>query len=177
MSILLCRDILFISMKPKAPTEKQVFFISGNLIFKQRPDLLSNQTGRLESTFIELIFQNKRNMICGCIYKHPSMKISRFNNEYLTPLLTNIQKEEKICMLMGDFNINLLNAEANINISHCVKSVRIRSYSGTHFPAFQLNTERYGVRMRENADQNNSYEYRISPYSVRMRENADQKNS
>ena len=136
MSILLCRDILFISMKPKAPTEKQVFFISGNLIFKQRPDLLINQTGRLESTFIELIFQNKRNMICGCIYKHPSMKISRLNNEYLTPLLTNIQKEEKICMLMGDFNINLLNAEANINISHCVKSVRIRSYSGTHFPAF-----------------------------------------
>ena len=90
MSILLCRDILFISMKPKAPTEKQVFFISGNLIFEQRPDLLINQTGRLESTFIELIFQNKRNMICGCIYKHPSMKISRFNNEYLTPLLTNI---------------------------------------------------------------------------------------
>ena len=25
---------------------------------------------------------------------------------------------------------------------HCVKSVRIRSYSGTHFPAFGLNTEK-----------------------------------
>ena len=25
---------------------------------------------------------------------------------------------------------------------HCVKSVRIRSYSGPHFPAFGLNTER-----------------------------------
>ena len=52
-------------------------------------------------------------MICGCIYKHPSMKISRFNSEYLTTLLTNIQKEVKTCMLMGDFNINLLNAETN----------------------------------------------------------------
>ena len=61
----------------------------------------------MESTFIELIFPNERNMICGCIYKHPSIKISRFNSEYLTPLLTNVQKEEKICMLMGDFN-NLL---------------------------------------------------------------------
>ena len=50
-------------------------------------------------------------MICGWIYKHPSMKISRFNSEYLTPLLTNIKKEEKTCMLMGDFNINLLNAK------------------------------------------------------------------
>ena len=56
-------------------------------------------------------------MIYGCICKHPSMKISRFNSEYLTPLLKNIQKEEKTCMLMGDFNINLLNAETNINIS------------------------------------------------------------
>ena len=56
-------------------------------------------------------------MICGWIYKHPSMKISRFNSEYLTPLLTNIKKEEKTCMLKGDFNINLLYAEANTNIS------------------------------------------------------------
>ena len=28
---------------------------------------------------------------------------------------------------------------------HSVKSVPIRSYSGPHFPAFGLNTERYGV--------------------------------
>ena len=46
---------------------------------------------------------------------------------------------------------------------HCIKSVRIRSYSGPHFPAFGLNTEfcisPYSVQMRENADQNNS-EYR-----------------
>ena len=31
---------------------------------------------------------------------------------------------------------------------HCVKSVRIRSYSGPHFPAFGLNSERYGVSLR-----------------------------
>ena len=49
---------------------------------------------------------------------------------------------------------------------HCVKTVRIRSYSGLHFPAFGLNTERYGVSHRiqsewiwKNADLNNS-EYR-----------------
>ena len=44
---------------------------------------------------------------------------------------------------------------------HCVKGVRLRSYSGPHFPAFGLNMERYS----------------ISPYSVRMRENADQNHS
>ena len=45
-----------------------------------------------------------------------------------------------------------------LSSKHCVKSVRIRSYSGPHFPAFGLNI-------------------RISPHSVRMRENVDQNNS
>ena len=45
------------------------------------------------------------------------MKISRFNSEYLMPLLTNMQEEVKACMLIGDFNINLLNAEINPDIS------------------------------------------------------------
>ena len=31
---------------------------------------------------------------------------------------------------------------------HCVKSVFIQSYSGPYFPAFGLNTERYGVSLR-----------------------------
>ena len=33
--------------------------------------------------------------------------------------------------------------KAHSNISHCVKSVRIRSYSGPYFPAFGLNTETF----------------------------------
>ena len=41
-----------------------------------------------------------------------------------------------------------------------LKSVRIWSYPGAHFPAFELNTERcispYSLGMRENADQNDS---------------------
>ena len=47
-------------------------------------------------------------------------------------------------------------------LQHCVNCVRIRSYSGPHFPAFGLNTERfcpYSVRMQESTHQNNS-EYR-----------------
>ena len=29
--------------------------------------------------------------------------------------------------------------------THCMKSVRIRSYSGAHFPTFGLNKERYST--------------------------------
>ena len=43
-------------------------------------------------------------------------------------------------------------------MAHCVKSVRIRNYSGPHFLKFGLNTERYSVslQMWENVEQNNS---------------------
>ena len=43
---------------------------------------------------------------------------------------------------------------------HCVKSVHIWGCFGLHFPAFEMNMERYGV----------------SPHSVQMREDADQNN-
>ena len=61
--------------------------------------------------------------------------------------------------------INLFSVNVPFKImrkhSHCVKSVRIRSYSGPYFPAFGLNAERspYSVQMQEKTDQNNS-EYR-----------------
>ena len=46
-------------------------------------------------------------------------------------------------------------------LRHCVKSARIRIYSGPYFTAFGLNTgdrriSSYSVRMQENRDQNNS---------------------
>ena len=50
-------------------------------------------------------------------------------------------------------SLHALGLQKNRHIIHCVKSVRIRSYSGPHFPAFGLNAP---VRMRENANQNNS---------------------
>ena len=37
-------------------------------------------------------------------------------------------------------------------IWYCVKSVRIRSYSGPYFPAFGLNTERYSVSLRTQSE-------------------------
>ena len=49
-----------------------------------------------------------------------------------------------------------------LQFSHCVKGVRIRSFSGPHFPAFGLNTNEI---------------LSLIPYSVRMRENTDLKNS
>ena len=46
---------------------------------------------------------------------------------------------------------------------HCVKSVRIRSYTGLHFPAFELNTERYSVSLRSQSKCGKT-KTRIIPY-------------
>ena len=45
------------------------------------------------------------------------MKISHFNNKYLIPLFAKILQKEKTCLLMDDFNINLLNADTDPNVS------------------------------------------------------------
>ena len=43
--------------------------------------------------------------------------------------------------------LNILIAKVKKRV-HCVKSVCIRSFPGPYFPAFGLNTERYGVSLR-----------------------------
>ena len=37
------------------------------------------------------------------------MIVSKFNHEYLTDILAEIKNENKNIILMGDFNVNLIN--------------------------------------------------------------------
>ena len=53
--------------------------------------------------------KNQTNVIVGCIYKHPHMDIDNFSKNYISPFLQQISKENKQHVLLGDFNINLLN--------------------------------------------------------------------
>ena len=94
------------------------FFTSEKLNYKVRNDLNMCQPGNLESTFIELILPFKRNLVLGCVYKHPRMKINEFNENFLDPVLEKRDKERKTCLLMGDFNINLLNIESDKLVSN-----------------------------------------------------------
>ena len=57
--------------------------------------------------------------------------------------------------------VGFANKSITLGQSHCMKGVRVRSFSSPYFPTFELNTKRYGV----------------SPYSAQMPENTDQKNS
>ena len=50
------------------------------------------------------------NLICAVLYRHPSGKPEDFT-KHLYSTLDKISKEKKLCLFMGDFNINLLNFE------------------------------------------------------------------
>ena len=54
-------------------------------------------------------------MIISCIYRHPTSTLSlqKFNEEVFDPLRDKINREDKTCALMGDFNIDLLKVDSN----------------------------------------------------------------
>ena len=76
-----------------------------------------SQAKQLESSFVEINNKNKKNTIVGGIYKHPNMSIFEFISDFLEPLLNKISFEKKEVILLGDYNINLLNCESDKSTS------------------------------------------------------------
>ena len=50
---------------------------------------------QLEPVFIEICNKHKKNIIVGCIYRHPSMDLNEFNEEFFNPLMEIIDSEDK----------------------------------------------------------------------------------
>ena len=100
----------------ETPTESSaggsLLYISNSYAFQPRLDLNRSmyQAKNLESTFAEILVPNNSNIIVGTIYRHPCMSVNSFNREFLAPLLHKISSEKKQILLLGDFNINLLNS-------------------------------------------------------------------
>ena len=106
----------------QTPTEstagRALLYINKRNSYKTRPGLAIYKPNKLESIFLEVILPEKSNLIVGCIYKHPCMGICTFNDHYLNPLLDNLSKEaNKTIVLLGDFNIDLLNFDTSEYVS------------------------------------------------------------
>ena len=86
-----------------------LLYIKEGITYKVRNDLAIIKSTELESIFIEIQNSRKRkNVIVGCIYRHPCMDATEFNDLYLQVLLDKLALESKDVYIMGDFNINLL---------------------------------------------------------------------
>ena len=95
------------------------FYVKDSLVYVKKDDLKFNSPSNYESTFLEVILPDRKNMILGCIYCHPTSTISiqQFINESIEPLLDKISAENKFCSRMGDFNIDLLKTDTNDNVN------------------------------------------------------------
>ena len=83
-------------------------YIHSILQYKTRNDLQLG--GDVNSVFIEIFkvsVKTKHNVICGCVYRPPSMSLKTFN-ELLNSMLGKLQHEHKYVYITGDFNVNVL---------------------------------------------------------------------
>ena len=104
-----------------------LLFVNNELNHFSRADLntVCYSPRELESTFVEMPsdVKGESNIIIGCIYRHPSMTISNFNTNFLQPLLHKVSKENKRVILLGDFNVDLLNHDSDSAVSEFIDNL------------------------------------------------------
>ena len=88
-------------------------YIFKDISYVLQRDLQIYSPKELEPIFIEITILNKPSSLLGTIYKHPSTKPYTLNNKFLEPLLSKIKAEDKITILVRDFNFNLIKYRQN----------------------------------------------------------------
>ena len=70
---------------------------TSNAIVRADLKILDND---FESTWIEIINEKSKNIVCGCIYRHPCSNLEQFN-EYIMRETSYLKgKKDNLCMKM-----------------------------------------------------------------------------
>ena len=87
-------------------------YISDRLKYKTRDDLIAvTEECPFECLFIEAEV-DKNAIVIGTVYKPPDTNVNTFNDHF-KDLLRKISNERKKCIIMADFNIDLLKIDTN----------------------------------------------------------------
>ena len=84
----------------------------------------------MESIFVEIegnMLCNKNNFILGVIYRPPNTDISVFNDK-INRIMDVIKKENKLCYMMGDYNINIWNYDVHAPTGEFVDTMSSYAY-------------------------------------------------
>ena len=104
-------------------------FMRDNLTFTERNDL-AHFDEDIESVYIEIgkdQLHSNRDIVIGVIYRPPNRDIVSFNDK-LCITLDRIKRENKLCYLLGDFNINLLNHDSHIHTGEFIDLLSTYSF-------------------------------------------------
>ena len=87
--------------------------------YEKKSEYTISLSGIAESTFIEIKSDSSKNVIIGCIYRH-HCKLDRFMKNFFEKLIINIcdKEKSKYCILMGDFNADLLKTDSDLDIEN-----------------------------------------------------------
>ena len=97
------------------------FYIRNEFSFVKRSEF-SQTESEFESLFVEFDIPHQHNIICGVIYRHPNVKLEKML-DFLYTTTEKINREGKYCLLMGDFNINLLNYGSHLETDDFVNTL------------------------------------------------------
>ena len=85
-------------------------YINKNYNSFERIDL-NIQNDDFESVWGEIRNEKSKNIVCGCIYRHPRQNLESFF-DYMDSILSKLNNENKEVYICGDLNINLLNMDS-----------------------------------------------------------------
>ena len=61
-----------------------------------------------EAVWIEIKSKQSKNIVCGCVYRHPNRHFTKCF-EYLETTFAQLNKEKQNIFIMGDFNLTYFN--------------------------------------------------------------------
>ena len=82
--------------------------LSNNFDLKVQDDLTGIDEDVMESLFIEIVRSNTKNIAVEVIYRPPNRNVDAFVAKHYE-ILQKLSRENKLCYIMGDFTLNLLN--------------------------------------------------------------------
>ena len=84
------------------------FYIKNNLTFAVLSELSVTEAD-FEALWIEINCDGQSNLICGVVYRHSNGNLDNFM-DYINKTIEKVHLQTKNSLIMGDFNIDLLNS-------------------------------------------------------------------
>ena len=102
----------FLSVNSKTSAGGVGFYVSENVNFKRRNDLDLGLREGLENCWIEIERKKQKNIVIGCIYRHPSQNRECFH-EAMKSKLETLNNEGCEVYITGDINIDFFQYNTN----------------------------------------------------------------
>ena len=87
-------------------------YLASSFDYKVRQNLKFENSETTDSLFVEVTVPKGKNIIIGVVYRAPDNNLTTFVKDF-DEVLDKITKENKLCYIMGDFNVNIMNYQTN----------------------------------------------------------------